>query len=245
MKQSILLPFMLLSMLIGDEASKIWAFSHHGVQHTKHGPTNRRRRFNSQLLNTRESSGLGEIHSLINFAQQTAMSLAIVFLCSQHIAVAAAPEAFVFNHEYADPLHPECKRKIQVSKDGQSFKYTGTAVGETSDLRGCTYAEIKKFGIRRETLEGRVLPGNQLDFGRGDQRRIGSWEPANNGPANVPYTDMDGIRWADNEKWVVKDKPLSTVIGEYIFLAYIGFSTLAGVKGVYDAVQRKKKESQA
>ncbi|KAG7347205.1 hypothetical protein IV203_006274 [Nitzschia inconspicua] len=169
-----------------------------------------------------------------------------IFLCTQQAASAAALDAYVFNHEYADPLHPECKRKIHVNKDGKSFRYTGTAVGGKDDsiLRGCSYAEIKEYGFRRETFEGRILPGNRLDFGGRDGKRIGLWETANDsGSISIPYAGFDGIRWGDDDKWIVKDKPLATSIGEFIFLAYIGFSTLAGVKGVYDGIQRKKSES--
>lgn len=179
------------------------------------------------------------------FPRTNIISLALaVFLCTQQAAGAGAvaPEAYVFNHEYADPLHPECKRKIQVNKDGQTFKYSGTAVGDPAVSRGCTYAEIKEYGIRRESFEGRILAGNQLDF-LGDGTRIGLWESVASDGTDV--VDADGIRWGDNDKWIVKEKPLSTVIGEYIFLAYIGFSTLAGFKGVYDGIQRKRKESQA
>jgi hypothetical protein len=172
--------------------------------------------------------------------QQTTLSFMAILLCTQDVATAAAPEAYVFNHEYADPLHPDCKRKIQVNKVGTSFKYTGTIVGEKSDsiLRGCTYEEIKEYGVRRETSEGAILPGNKLLFA--NDERIGFWEPGSSGSSNRPYIDVDGIRWSDDEKWIVKDKPLSTVIGEFIFLAYIGFSTLAGVKAVYDGIQRKR-----
>jgi hypothetical protein len=41
------------------------------------------------------------------------------------------------------------------------------------------------------------------------------------------------------------DKPLSTVIGEYIFLAYIGVSTLAGFKGAWEFVLKNKMKKNA
>ncbi|KAL3930895.1 MAG: hypothetical protein SGARI_004349, partial [Bacillariaceae sp.] len=159
-------------------------------------------------------------------------------MLTQQMAVAAAPDAYIFNHDYADPAHPECKRKIQVNRDGKSFKYSGTAVGDASDPtpRGCSYREVKEYGIRRENFDGKVLPGFKLELGQSG--RIGKWEPASS------ETSVDGIRWNDGDKWTVRDKPLTTVVGEYIFLAYIGFSTLAGVKGAYDAIQRKRAESQ-
>jgi hypothetical protein len=187
----------------------------------------------------RNNLQIDALHFMQGVVQQTTLSVAAMLLCTQHVAMAAAPESYVFNHEYTDPLHPECKRKIQVTKDGMSFKYTGTAVGEKDDdaiMRGCTYGEIKEYGIRRESLKGEILPGNKMLFA-GKEDRIGVWEPAGRGPSNGPYTDVDGIRWSDDDKWIVKDKSLSTVIGEFVFLAYIGVSTLAGFKGVYDRIQ--------
>jgi hypothetical protein len=142
-------------------------------------------------------------------------------------------EAIVFNHEYTDPIHPACIRKIVAKKDGKTVEYSGTYVGSKTDPvpRGCSYNEIKEYGIQRDKHIGQILPtGLQLDNGNGVH--IGTWEEASN-----------SITWDDGTKWTVKDKPLSLVIGEYFFLAYIGVSTLAGFKGLYDGIQRKRQEA--
>lgn len=151
----------------------------------------------------------------------------------------------VLNHQYSDPLHPHCRRTIQVDKDGKTFHYSGTAVGLKDDpvLRGCSPAEIKKYGLRTGSFDGQiVMPGLRLSVGDGIHE--GKWEPANSVTTpSLQFKAVDGIRWNDGNKWIVKDvasKPLTTVIGEWIFLAYIGFSTLAGVKGVVDKIQEKK-----
>mmetsp|Transcript_26933 Transcript_26933/g.57684 ORF Transcript_26933/g.57684 Transcript_26933/m.57684 type:complete len:254 (+) Transcript_26933:257-1018(+) len=113
----------------------------------------------------------------------------------------------VFNHNYADPLHPECERKIQVNEDGLGFQYSGTAVGPKDDpvLRGCTPPEIKKYGTRRGAFDGKVLPGLKLDAG--DGIHVGVWEPAvaTNAAGHQRYEDLDGIRWDDGNKWIVQD----------------------------------------
>ena len=56
----------------------------------------------------------------------------------------AVVDPSVFTNEYADPLHPQCLRRIEVSKDGTTFHYSGTAVGPKDDpvLRGCSAQEI-------------------------------------------------------------------------------------------------------
>ncbi len=75
----------------------------------------------------------------------------------------------VFNHEYSDPLHPLCNRRIEVLDDGKTFHYTGTAVGPKDDpvLRGCSKEEIRKYKFRRGEFYGEVLPGNKISAGDG------------------------------------------------------------------------------
>jgi hypothetical protein len=240
MRRSTVLPILLL-WLTSVGACQVLAFIPLGQLTTAKTRFCERPNHLNMAVPLRNSVKNEALHFLQGVIQQTVFTVVVILLCTQQVAMAAAPEAYVFNHEYADPLHPECKRKIQVSMDGKRFKYTGTAAGEKNDatVRGCTYREIKEYGIRRESLDGGILPGNKLVFS-GNEERIGFWEPAGSGISNTPYTDVDGIRWSDNDKWIVKDKPLSTEIGEFIFLAYIGFSTLAGVKGVYDGIQRRK-----
>jgi len=156
---------------------------------------------------------------------------------------AAADDATVLNHNYADPLHPLCERKIEVAADGKTFHYSGTAVGPKGDtvLRGCTPQEIKDFGLRQGAFDGFVLDGNRVSVGDGIHE--GVWEPANSVKTTLGFEDQDGIRWNDGNKWVVIDaKKGPNKVGEGIFYAYIGFSTLAGVKGVTDGIRRKQQE---
>jgi len=165
----------------------------------------------------------------------------------------------VYNHDYADPLHPLCDRKIEVSRDGKTFHYSGTAVGPKDDpiLRACSSQEIKEFGLRNGAFDGSiVVEGNKISAGDGIHE--GVWEPKNTAKTNLGYENVDGIRWNDGNKWVVKSqsqailvngkwtvqsKSAATAAGEFIFLAYIGFSALAGIKGLYDGIQRKRQTS--
>jgi hypothetical protein len=152
-------------------------------------------------------------------------------------AVGGAPS--VFTNDYNDPLHPLCGRHVQVSSDGKAFHYSGTAVGPKGDsvIRGCTRDEIKEFGLRSGAFDG-FIDGTKISAGDGIHE--GVWEPANSVTTNLGYEDVDGVRWNDGNKWTVKQKPLSTKIGEVIFLAYIGVSTLAGVKAVADKVRNQQ-----
>lgn len=161
----------------------------------------------------------------------------------------------LYNNEYADPFHPMCQRKIEVIENGKAFHYSGTAVGPKDDPvnRGCSKAEQKAFGLRKGAFDGKIIDGNRLDAGDGVHEGI--WEPKNTATTNLGYEDVDGIRWNDGNKWVVKSqsriavvdgknvvrsKGDATKIGEAIFYAYIGFSTLAGMKGLYDGIQRRR-----
>lgn len=76
----------------------------------------------------------------------------------------------IFNHEYSDPLHLLCHRRIQVlENDSTKFHYTGTAVGPKDDtvLRGCSKEEIRKYKLRRGEFYGDILPGNKISAGDG------------------------------------------------------------------------------
>jgi hypothetical protein len=152
-------------------------------------------------------------------------------------AVGGAPS--VFTNDYNDPFHPLCGRHVQVSSDGKEFHYSGTAVGPKGDpvKRGCTPGEIKEFGLRKGAFDG-FIDGTKISAGDGIHE--GVWEPADSATTNLGYEDVDGVRWNDGNKWTVKQKPLSTKIGEVIFLAYIGFSTLAGAKAIADKVRSQQ-----
>jgi hypothetical protein len=158
----------------------------------------------------------------------------------------AIADSSVYTNDYSDPFHPLCKRHIQVvggAEGGKSFRYWGTAVGPKNDPieRGCSPAEIREFGLRQGKFEGTITAENKISAGDGIHE--GVWEPASSATTNLGYEDVDGIRWNDGNKWVVKENK-NKFIGEVIFYSYIGFSTLAGAKGLYDGIQRKRQASE-
>lgn len=185
------------------------------------------------------------------------MLVAVSLTCSSPAAAAlkatdeagtGAVSVSVFNHVYDDPLHPLCLRKIEVNQDGKTFHYSGTAVGPKDDpvLRGCSYQEQKEFGLRRGAFDGEVflLLPDGLKISAGDGIHEGVWEPAANSVSKYSdYKDLDGIRWNDGNKWVVKNTPLANLFGEGFFLTYIGVSLLAGGKWVVDQIQKRQAEA--
>lgn len=180
-------------------------------------------------------------------AQQMVSSLILATTILMSTPSYADFDPRVFANSYDDPLHPLCGRHITIlnTKDG-SFRYDGTAVGpkgaDSTVLRGCSKEEIKTYGLRTGTFTGRIV-GNTISAGDGIHE--GVWEPAGSvvGDVNIKYTDVDGIRWNDGNKWTVKKKTAATKVGEFIFLSYIGFSCLAGVKGIYDGIQRRRRRA--
>ena len=176
----------------------------------------------------------------------------------------AFDDGSVLNHDYADPMHPFCNRKIVANPDGKTFHYSGTrAVGpnendndSTQAMLGCSMEERKMFTILNEEFDGQISADNRLTV----QGAEGVWEPKNTAKTQLGFEDVDGIRWNDGNKWIVQSqsyiakdadgnavvtkKPLSVIVGEWIFYSYIGFSTLAGAKGLYDGLQRKQQNAQ-
>jgi hypothetical protein len=148
----------------------------------------------------------------------------------------------VFANDYADPFHPLCERHIEVSNDGTTFHYSGTAVGPKNDpvRRGCTPEEIEKFGLRNGAFDGIInIDGKMISVGDGIHE--GVWEPANSASTTLGYEGIDGIRWNDGNKWIVlpKEKNLGSKIGEGIVFAYLGGSGLAGLIGIRLARESK------
>ena len=158
----------------------------------------------------------------------------------------------VFNHDYADPNHPFCEAKIVVNK-GLTFHYTGTRPAtDDAAVRACSREEIQQYTLRKVEFDGQLLADNRISIGA-DQ---GLWEPKNTATTTLGFEDVDGIRWNNGNKWIVKSqsyvsqdengknvvvkKPMTVVVGEWIFLSYIGFSTLAGVRGFVDGVMKKR-----
>ena len=200
------------------------------------------------------------------WSQHLAASVVLPSLLVYTIAVAPAlalDTSSVFNHEYADPFHPLCERKIQVSADGQTFHFSGTGVGSPADdakpLYGCSSQEIKLYSLRQSEFDGQILAGGSR-LSVGDGIHEGVWEPKNTATTQLGFEDVDGIRWNDGNKWVVKsqsyvsknaqgkyevttEKPLQVAVGEWIFYSYIGFSTLAGFKGAFDTWKRKQQDT--
>lgn len=159
----------------------------------------------------------------------TILGGAVVTMASAALPASAfVGDPSVYNHEYADPLHHSCKRRIEVSKDGKTFHYSGTAVGPKDDpvSRGCSNDEIRQHKLRFESFDGFVRDDGRISAG--DNAHEGVWEPAGSVSASLEYEDVDGIRWNDGNKWIVQKKPLSTKVGEVITFSYIGFSILAG-----------------
>ena len=150
-----------------------------------------------------------------------------------------------WTNEYSDPLHPMCQRSIQLL-DKHHFRYSGTAVGPKDDaiLRGCTQSEIRQYGLRRGSFEGIILDdGTRISAGDGVHE--GVWEPANSVTTHLGFEDVDGIRWNDGNKWIVKPKSTAKAVGEVIFWSYLGLSTLAGIKGTWDGIQRKRQAAKS
>ena len=121
-----------------------------------------------------------------------------------------AVDPSIFTNDYGDPFHPLCERHIQVSPDGKTFHYSGTAVGPKNDpvLRGCTPEEIQEFRLRKGAFDGEILAGNRISAGDGIHE--GVWEPAKTAKTKLGYEDVDGIRWNDGNKWFVLTKEKSS-----------------------------------
>mmetsp|Transcript_15512 Transcript_15512/g.20201 ORF Transcript_15512/g.20201 Transcript_15512/m.20201 type:complete len:146 (+) Transcript_15512:129-566(+) len=102
--------------------------------------------------------------------------------------LAADAESSVFNHQYNDPNHPNCKRLVTVKEDGKSF------LAGTDGNPGCPEdGSGNIWRLQGETYGNTIL----VDFG------------PKGGPANVKGVweakDTPGIRWPDGNKWTVKN----------------------------------------
>jgi hypothetical protein len=129
---------------------------------------------------------------------------ALSLLLSAALAFPAlAFDASIYTNDYGDPFHPLCKRRIEVSTDGGSFRYSGTAVGPKDDpvRRGCSAEEIEKYTLRQGAFDGLILDNGKISAGDGIHE--GVWEPAGTATTTLGYEDVDGIRWNDGNKWFV------------------------------------------
>lgn len=209
----------------------------------KHSKTNDRNTFTNLASSTKreEEDGSGRTFSQSLLTSATAAFLMTSVLLSTPVnAVAASFDPSLFNGDYADPFHPLCERHIDVSADKKSFHYSGTAVGPKSDtsvLRGCSPEEQEKYGLRKGAFDGLIIGEDGSKISAGDGVHEGAWEPAGTIlDDKLTGIDRDGIRWNDGNKWV-KTSPASNGMGSMgenagkaFFLAYVGFSLLAGFK---------------
>ena len=168
--------------------------------------------------------------------QQATAAAVVLAVCS---LPCNAFDATVYNNNYDDPLHPMCLRHISVDLGKQVFHYSGTDVGPKDDpvKHGCSFPEQKEFGLRRGAFDGIIQDDGTLSAGDGIHE--GKWEPANSVATTLEYKGVDGVRWNDGNKWIVKSKSTAAKVGEFIFYTYIGVSTAAGVKGAADKIREK------
>lgn len=187
----------------------------------------------------------------VTAADDSLFSSASLIATSTTTVTTTLPSLPPFTNSYVDPDHPLCERRINVGKDGATFTLSGTAVGPTSMHsetirgRGCSQEEIKEYGgirnfiIRGQVVDnGRVLSATTTSSSDGTTVKLeGRWDEQEG-------SDTGGVfRWNDDRgssssssKWIVTTPPEKTLqvqIGEYIFLAYVGFSLLAGIKGFF------------
>ena len=182
------------------------------------------------------STLLPSAKSVTSFLLPAFMTFAIAFP-----AMAADFDSKIFSGNYDDPLHPQCRRQIQVNAAGTTFHFSGDSVGPLNDsvIRGCSPKEIKEYGGRQKLSLDGTISGNIIKAD--DSSLQGVWEPA--GSAPTEFGDVDGIRWNDGNKWIVKEKTAVVKAGEFITFSYIGVSLLAGVNGLRQMTQRRKFES--
>lgn len=117
-----------------------------------------------------------------------------------------------FNNDYDDALHPGCERRIKLdpipskaSSNGEKnfiINFSGTDVGPDGlgpiVKLACTDETIEKYKLRSWSFEGRVnVAGSEIDAG--DGIHVGKWHES------TPDQSWVGIRWADGNRWVVKE----------------------------------------
>lgn len=117
-----------------------------------------------------------------------------------------------FDAEYDDRLHRGCDRRIEVDPtpvpygDGQrgyAVSFSGTDVGPKGigpivEI-ACTEETIAKYELRSWSFEGMVNEaGTEIDAG--DGVHVGKWH------ASTEAQAWEGIKWADGNRWVVKEK---------------------------------------
>lgn len=157
---------------------------------------------------------------------------------------ASGPPTSVYEGYFADPIHPYCIRNIDVSPDGSRFTFTGTDVGNEGDpiARGCSQKDQEKFGSRTLKFDGIINEDGTIY----SELLEGYWEPAFTNRAAQKYSDVDGIRLKNNNKWVKLEKaedvltfpdtykssngmnPILEEVTKWVFVLYIVGSLAAG-----------------
>ena len=105
-----------------------------------------------------------------------------------------------FENSYDDQLHPLCERNIKVVKIGKNdfrAKFSGTdtgppGIGQKIQI-DCSAENIEKYKLREWEFDG-VINGDKIDAGDGVHE--GFWSSGEG---------WSGIRWADGNRWIVKD----------------------------------------
>jgi len=130
---------------------------------------------------------------------------------------------FQFNHDYADPQHPYCHRKIQVHSNGISFTFTGTLlVDGTHALESCRSStpgaddEVSVVApvLRKDSFEGRIWREDatgRYGVSTPEDEYWGIWEPAQSSGNRDdndedPFLQVNGIRWNNGNKWIVQSQ---------------------------------------
>ena len=129
-------------------------------------------------------SGLAAVNRKTFWKNLGAATAGVAVAFAPLLAVEAANPQ-IFNHQYEDPKHPNCKRIVVVKKDGTA------AISGTEGKPGCP--EDGSGEIWR--LTGEVLDNNiVVDFS------------SEGGPADAKGVwDGDGIKWTDGNKWNIKN----------------------------------------
>lgn len=128
-------------------------------------------------------------------------------------ACAATPATVTrFEGEYADQLHPLCERRITVEAlDTKPRRYVAHLSGTDVGPRGigplvviaCDQANIDKYKLREWAFDGEIK-GDEISAGDGVHE--GRWNQPKKDSPN-PWT---GIRWADGNRWILKEEAPKT-----------------------------------
>ena len=117
-----------------------------------------------------------------------------------------------FEGEYADQLHPLCERRITVEAlDTKPRRYVAHFSGTDVGPRGigplvviaCDQANIDKYKLREWAFDGEIKGD---DISAGDGVHEGRWNQPKKDSPN-PWT---GIRWADGNRWILKEEAPKT-----------------------------------